>query len=175
MERDQIVEDLRTKFYLQIVKVINIFTILIFSANLIIFIVDIGVAGESGSVYFFSNKSAFISTVILFNTFFMTCDMFLYKLMFSGIKLVDYKKNFYHVIILIQLIFRIAMYAIIAGRLSICQGCISGTVWQLGFNILQFACVMITIYLPLAFVFFNREPNKCFLCGIPEQKPVEAV
>ncbi|AYV82645.1 MAG: hypothetical protein Hyperionvirus2_13 [Hyperionvirus sp.] len=171
--REQIVEELRTKFCLQIVKVINILTILIVSANIIIFIVDIGMAKESAETYFSGNKSAFISTVILVNCVFMVYDIFLYKLMFSGIKVVDYKKNFYHVIILIILVFRIIFYGFIGSKLSICEDCVTGTVWQLGFNVVQFICVVIAIYVPMGFIFFNKEPNECFLCLNGRERRVE--
>lgn len=169
--RPEIVEKIRNRFYGQIIKFIYIFTILICVVNIIIFVCAVSLSSDSLNDYLFNGATGFITLVILCNTYFMISDIFIYKIILNGVKLVDYKKNSHHIVVMVQLIFRIMLYVIIAPKLSICQNsCISGTVWQLGFNILQFVFAILTIYVPLSLVFLNIEPTKCYGCEFHESK-----
>lgn len=164
----QLEEKRREKICCGISRLVYIFTILLFWSNIIIFIIDIAIKRTTPGDYFSVNRLCSSETIALAcNTYFLTSDVFIQKMMLSGARLKDYTDGFYHIIVAMQFILRIIFYAVMISKLSICHSdYISGSLWQLAINAAQFALSVLSVYIPLFFVFLSMEPTKCFSCCI---------
>ncbi|AYV81629.1 MAG: hypothetical protein Harvfovirus46_12 [Harvfovirus sp.] len=175
----QIVEAQRTRVCCHVSKVIYIFTIMVFLSNLAVFFADLAITRISLAEFFSGKRECGLATIaLLCNTYIITSDIFIHKMMLNGAKLKDYKDGIYHITVLIQLIMRVIFYAVIYTKINVCNNSdVTGTIYQVVINAVQFLLTVASVYIPLFLVFLNMEPTKCLACCIytsdhPQNHPV---